>query len=311
MLVAMFRLTGVAAALLLCACYNPTFHDCELTCTTDCPDDLTCDPQLHMCRLHGKSGACDTSGLDPNGDADSDGVKNGVDNCPTKSNPMQEDEDKDMVGDACDPCPISSNNLDSDGDGVGDVCDPNPQPVSGHTIADTIVFFDGFGSGANEPTSGTGSTGTGSGTAILDAHGGHFETLVFPLADSPGGETVTTAFTYTNGPSTMSGGGPMLLVNASNNGIACVYFASTASQGEIDIEQTDNQSYDSATPVIDTPSTSVHVLRIRRFPTGMVSCFDGPQSTTATLSGPQTTGGLFIQDSTAEFQYVMAVASGT
>lgn len=323
MLVAMSRLIGVAALLCLCACYNPTFRDCALSCTSDCPGNLTCDPQLHMCRLPGKTGACTGGGvdaaLDPSGDADGDGKLNGVDNCPLKANPVQEDEDMDMLGDVCDPCPISPDNTDSDGDGLGDVCDPNPMPVTGHTIIDTIVFFDGFTNGlGSEVTDGSGSIASGSGVVELDGSGGHFKMIAFPLAASGGGETVTTGFTYTAGPGPTSGGGPMMMIDGTNKGIACVLFApgGTGAQGEVDIEETANSSYDGSAPVSDDPSSGVHTLRIRRIPNGgsnpTIQCADGMMSASATpLDMPQTKAGLFIQDATAEFYYVMAVASGT
>ncbi|XP_055386338.1 cartilage oligomeric matrix protein-like [Condylostylus longicornis] len=58
-------------------------------------------------------------------DADGDGVKNNLDNCPFAYNPNQKDIDNDKVGDACDNCRHKSNGdqLDSDNDGLGDVCD--------------------------------------------------------------------------------------------------------------------------------------------------------------------------------------------
>ncbi len=40
-------------------------------------------------------------------DADSDGVPDGQDNCPTVPNPDQRDSDADGVGDACDQCPAT------------------------------------------------------------------------------------------------------------------------------------------------------------------------------------------------------------
>lgn len=58
-------------------------------------------------------------------DADSDGVCDANDNCPSVSNPLQENADGDLLGDACDNCPNTANDnqLDGDGDNVGDVCD--------------------------------------------------------------------------------------------------------------------------------------------------------------------------------------------
>jgi hypothetical protein len=65
---------------------------------------------------------------DDAGDADDDGVPNGVDNCPEEPNPGQTDVDEDGPGDACDNCPYESNadQSDADGDGLGDACDICP-----------------------------------------------------------------------------------------------------------------------------------------------------------------------------------------
>jgi syndecan 4 len=59
-------------------------------------------------------------------DQDWDGVPDGLDNCPTFSNPQQEDADGDNVGDGCDNCPFDHNpsQVDTDIDGLGDACDP-------------------------------------------------------------------------------------------------------------------------------------------------------------------------------------------
>jgi len=84
-------------------------------------------------------------------DGDSDGVIDGVDNCPADANPGQEDTDGDGIGDACDDsdgdgvldtldnCPATPNadQADTDGDGVGDACDPDFTDGDGDGVADT------------------------------------------------------------------------------------------------------------------------------------------------------------------------------
>lgn len=75
-------------------------------------------------------------------DADGDGAGNGVDNCPSLSNPGQADSDGDGIGDACDNCPTvaNANQADGNGDGIGDACtstspgpgsDPGSDPGTG------------------------------------------------------------------------------------------------------------------------------------------------------------------------------------
>jgi len=111
------RVAGVLIVA-LAACYSPSYEDCEIMCAAGtCPSGFSCE--LGVCRIEGASGPCG----DPNGDNDSDGLINSMDNCPDKANPDQANEDRDMRGDVCDPCPIKAEpaaDLDSDADGVGD-----------------------------------------------------------------------------------------------------------------------------------------------------------------------------------------------
>ena len=103
------RLT-VKAALLAGGDTTPCANSPTGQCADD-PDGIQ-EPLLLL-----QPDACD--------DADSDGVCDDVDNCPSSANPGQEDSDADGVGDACDNCINTANpdQLDGDGDGVGDACD--------------------------------------------------------------------------------------------------------------------------------------------------------------------------------------------
>jgi hypothetical protein len=64
-------------------------------------------------------------GTPPPGDADLDGVQDGVDNCPTVANASQRDYESDGWGDMCDNCPTVANTTqqDSDSDGLGNACE--------------------------------------------------------------------------------------------------------------------------------------------------------------------------------------------
>ncbi len=90
----------------------------------------------------------------PTGDADSDGVLDATDNCPTVANPTQTDGDGDAIGDACDNCPTVANadQADADNDGIGDACDNCPN-IANADQAD--ADNDGVGDACD---SGTGQT---------------------------------------------------------------------------------------------------------------------------------------------------------
>lgn len=148
----------------LAGCYNPTIN-AGGACTDVCPGDLVC--VNNVCELPGTTHpdaalhdatAIDATPIDgPPGDADGDGIRDNVDNCPGKANVDQHDEDGDAIGDVCDPCPhINGDKTDTDGDGVGDACDPQPSIAK-----QKILFFDPYTTTRSQWTFDTGSARVG------------------------------------------------------------------------------------------------------------------------------------------------------
>jgi hypothetical protein len=86
----------------------------------DCAGVINGTAQIDAC------GICSggSTGLQPDVDADQDGVPDCLDLCPGLSDPDQADSDQDGIGDACDNCPWTHNpdQMDTGGEGVGDVC---------------------------------------------------------------------------------------------------------------------------------------------------------------------------------------------
>ncbi|HKQ48756.1 MAG TPA: thrombospondin type 3 repeat-containing protein [Phycisphaerae bacterium] len=91
------------------------------------------------CDSNGTSDMCEP-------DADTDGLIDACDNCPSVPNSTQTDTDTDGVGDACDNCVIAPNpgQEDCDSDGVGDACE---------TLPTARLYVDSDATGANDGSS--------------------------------------------------------------------------------------------------------------------------------------------------------------
>ena len=156
----------------------------------------------------------------PDGDADGDGVPDGMDNCRTTANPDQRDANMNMIGDACeamgapdedrdgrpdadDNCPHvwNVNQADDDRDGVGNVCDTTPRgpialPWTNGTLARAFAMWKDEVqcslNGCRNPS------GTGNWSAMCE-HGGTVSWNV-----SLSGLRAISRFTYTNCDNTVS-----------------------------------------------------------------------------------------------------------
>ena len=102
--------------------------------TLACPGDQVCSLDGVCVRI----GGGDAGRPDGNGDSDSDGLVDTLDNCPQVANPSQVDEDGDGLGDRCDLCPMveDRDQANRDGDGVSDACDPSDE-----TFETTLRFW--------------------------------------------------------------------------------------------------------------------------------------------------------------------------
>jgi hypothetical protein len=310
---------------LLTACYGPTAPSgapCEPS-AANCPDGQSCtlSAGAYVCLPTGMgSGTPDApvgspdacaACVDPLGDADGDGVKNGVDNCPAVANAMQDNEDADGYGDVCDPCPAIANatETDGDGDGVGDTCDPHPM-----TAGDHIYLFEGFHHGV--PTGsewdpfGTVSS-TGDSLAISNttsyANLGH-------TRPNTGHETITTAITVTNATAADANAGIIDDKPASTEeGIVCdlakdpsqklaVLHAQAGSTAPVAIATS------GFTWAIDT----TYVIQMIRDTTTFVCGSNGVTATAtavAPIAGASPELGLWVWDATARFDYLFVVTS--
>ncbi len=110
------------------------------------------------------AGVISTGGASTLADADNDGVGDGLDNCPSRSNPNQRDSDGDGLGNACDSDDDNdgvsdgddafstdpNESLDSDADGIGDNSDPTPFGESSGAGAVRLEYrWDSLAAGPN------------------------------------------------------------------------------------------------------------------------------------------------------------------
>jgi hypothetical protein len=249
----------------------------------------------------------DASG-DPNGDADGDGVKNSVDNCPTVANAGQENEDGDPFGDACDPCPPFPNATepDSDGDGVGDNCDPHPT-----TAGDHIYLFEGFHHGV-PASQGWDPFGTVTSAAdhLTITSAASYANLGYPMPTT-GRETIWSRITITTGTAVDANAGILDEKAASTEeavGCDLATVTGTASIAVVHALST-TPTVDQSTAFAWTTGTPYVVKLVRD--AGTYTCRSGATSATSAESfmGATPEIALWVWSATARFDYIFVVTS--
>lgn len=317
------RVSAIFCVVYVASCYHPSFRDCTISCESSsaCPSGLSCDMTAHMCTTGASCAGAVDAALDPNGDADSDGITNGSDNCPTAANPDQADEDGDHIGDACDACPIAAGTVDSDNDGLPDACDPHAMPASGTITHDRILLFIPF-NGAYGPgaiTNGTASLSLSGGRAVIDASNSHEGYLTYAISPGTAIETVMTRVTYVSSLVSGNGGGPLTEVSGYASGRAAGFGceieergsgAGSGSGGEIDVFETDNQSYNAAAPIATLPTSGpLRVWATSDPGSQQLECRHESDVLMGTAGSPPSAYdvGIYAHGVSAAFDYVLVV----
>ena len=324
-------------ALVIAACYSPTYRDCEVTCMSGtCPAGFTCEQ--NVCRAPGFSGPCGqmngdmmmTADADIDGnsmlDSDGDMVNDSIDNCRTIPNMMQYNEDGDTLGDACDPCPPLKTyvvngqdvdaNQDQDGDTVGNGCDPNPG-----AMGDKIVLFDGFNQQMPATTFKTTAAqvqfmANGS-VKIVAPDALQWGAVALPVVLDTSrrqfvrtGFHVNTVFPDTAGP--VHGGGVIAFFDGASRGIACTHGIGTQGPAIQLFEASSNN------PLLIATGTSVMMMdvdvQLSRRGTNNYECGYAFAQTSATgpyngAQPPNTRTGVYARSADIDFRWVLIVES--
>jgi Thrombospondin type 3 repeat len=266
---------------------------------------------LAACGRYGFADAPDATvadALDPDGDADGDGVMNAVDNCPFVPNPDQANEDGDTYGDACDPCPPFANDpeIDSDGDGVGDTCDPHPT-----TPGDAIYLFEGFNHGV---PMGSGWDPFGD-VKVVNGHltvtgGTSYANLGYPMPLTDH-ETLWTSVTITATDAEPYAGIIDEKSASAEDGIGCDLSGAMDSVTIVKASGTDNDL--AATAFAWTQATPYILKQTRDRSAAMThyTCTTAPATVAmdASFTGTVPEVGLWVADATARFDYLFVVSS--
>jgi hypothetical protein len=305
---------SLAIALSLAGCYAPHYA-ADVACDPAapvCPGGEQCTPigsQWACTALGPGDGGAGVDGGDPLGDDDHDGIPNNVDNCPEVANPGQENEDGDAWGDACDLCPAyaSTTQVDTDGDGVGDACDPHPS-----TAGDHLMRFDGFHHGVPSDALISG-TFAAVGDSVVGTSGDINSILEWTYPPTKN-LTISTSVTVT----TVVAGKIALvsivdLGNGVDQSIECEFGQDDNAAGFQDIDVTPSGPQVVVQPDAFATGTQ-HRLVFQQNGTNF-QCSDHSAAGDSTISGDSTFTsdppelGIRVQEGTAQFDWVMVVAS--